>query len=202
MLTIYILGLTNNKYYVGKSKNVNFRLEDHFTYEGSVWTKKYMPVSIVKQIQNCNDYDEDKYTIQYMAKYGIDNVRGGSFCELVLSTENKNTINKMIKGAQNKCFICGDDNHFAKDCTKKVSYKYQRQYYTSSSSSDFYDPYSSSESHNSSSESHNSSSESHNSSSESHNSSSEDSDTCYRCGRYGHYVAQCYAKFHIDGYQI
>jgi hypothetical protein len=27
-------------------------------------------------------------------------------------------------------------------------------------------------------------------------------DTCYRCGRYGHYSSECYAKTNIDGYYI
>ena len=42
------------------------------------------------------DYDEDKYTLKYMNKYGINNVRGGSFCELYLSEENQKNIKKIL----------------------------------------------------------------------------------------------------------
>ena len=40
MVYIYILKLRNNKYYIGKTQNPTFRLEDHFENNGSSWTKK------------------------------------------------------------------------------------------------------------------------------------------------------------------
>ena len=33
---------------------------------------------MIEILSNCDDYDEDKITRQYMDKYGINNVRGGS----------------------------------------------------------------------------------------------------------------------------
>lgn len=30
----------------------------------------------------------------------------------------------------------------------------------------------------------------------------EDENICYRCGRGGHYLSECYASFHADGYKI
>ena len=41
MNTVYILKLEDNKYYVGKTKNINKRILDHFTDCGSEWTRKY-----------------------------------------------------------------------------------------------------------------------------------------------------------------
>ena len=121
MVNIYILKLEQNKYYIGKSTNPNFRLEQHFNATGSSWTQTYKPLEVISIIPNCDDFDEDKITLQYMAKYGIDNVRGGSFCELHLTTENKNTINKMLSSSQNKCFICSGTDHFAKYCPNKTT---------------------------------------------------------------------------------
>ena len=63
MVFIYILELENNKYYVGKTTNTAFRLEQHFNNSGSQWTKKYKPIKILELKSNCDDYDEEKYTI-------------------------------------------------------------------------------------------------------------------------------------------
>ena len=125
MVFIYILQLEQEKYYIGKTTNPTFRLQKHFTSGGSVWTRKYKPISVLEIIPNCDDYDEDKYTIKCMEKYGINNVRGGSFCEIKLSENNIITLNQMIRGVTNKCYICGKDDHFANEC-KKVSVKKEK----------------------------------------------------------------------------
>lgn len=107
MCSLYVLELKNHKYYIGKSINVNSRLDDHFSNHGSVWTMIHKPIRVVEVIHNISKYDEDKYTIMYMDMYGIDNVRGGSFCKIKLPYNEKQLIIKMIHGANDKCFTCG-----------------------------------------------------------------------------------------------
>jgi hypothetical protein len=68
---------------------------------------------------NCDEYDEDKYTLKYMKKYGIDNVRGGSFVTLTLSKYEKKFLTKMIRSSENKCFYCDDKTHYINDCNFK-----------------------------------------------------------------------------------
>ena len=113
---IYIIQLDSGKYYVGKTNNPTFRLHSHFNSNGSKWTQMHKPIKLITLIQQNDKFDEDKYTLMYMEKYGIDNVRGGSFCQITLSSENKKTIETMLHSASDKCFKCGIKGHFANSC--------------------------------------------------------------------------------------
>ena len=84
MVYIYVLKLISNKYYVGKTNNPDFRFNNHLNFKGSAWTKLYKPIKLMELIEG-DKYDEDKYTMKYMDKYGISNVRGGSYSNIKLN---------------------------------------------------------------------------------------------------------------------
>jgi hypothetical protein len=115
---VYVLKLQNKKYYVGKTHNLNSRLKQHFNGKGSQWTIKHKPITIEKVIPNCNNPDESNTTLEFMKICGIDNVRGGAFCNIKLEASEKNTIQKMIDSEDDVCYKCKRRGHFAKDCKK------------------------------------------------------------------------------------
>lgn len=126
MVFIYVLELEGHKYYVGKTNHPDFRIEDHFNSEGCSWTRKYKPLKVFCMESDCDDYDENKFTLKFMTMFGIDNVRGGSFCQLKLSTDEYKLINKMISGATDKCYNCGRSGHFAAHCRQNVHKKFYK----------------------------------------------------------------------------
>ena len=66
MTNIYILKLQKGKYYVGKTNNLEKRKQQHINGTACAWTKKYKPISVEKIIPNASDFDEDKYTKEYL----------------------------------------------------------------------------------------------------------------------------------------
>ena len=113
---IYILRLSTGKYYIGKTKNVDKRWEEHISGNGSGWTKKYKPLSLIKSVVSTSHFDEDRYVKEYMEKYGIENVRGGTYSNMVLDANCIAVLEKEIRHSNNLCVRCGRDTHFVKDC--------------------------------------------------------------------------------------
>ena len=117
--TVYVMKLASGKYYVGKTENLDERIDQHISGRGAAWTQKYKPVSVDKVIKNASSFDEDKLTKEYMAKHGIDNVRGGVYVKEKLDYSQKEAIQKEIWGATDCCTSCGRKGHFVKDCYTK-----------------------------------------------------------------------------------
>jgi len=119
MVWIYILELKEGKYYIGKSDDPSNRILDHFKGNGSTWTKKYEPIRVKEKIADCTDYHEDMYTKMYMDKYGIDNVRGGSWVTLVLDESTIKHLKMSSTATNDRCLGCDGDDHFIKNCPNK-----------------------------------------------------------------------------------
>lgn len=208
MVFIYILQLTQGKYYVGKTENPKFRLDSHFKNGGCAWTKKYKPQQIMALFPDCDDFDEDKFTLKYMSKYGIDNVRGGSFCRSELT--DKSTIERMITSSNDCCHFCGEKGHFIRNCTKKTEKnKYSKQNkhflqlskdYESADEVEFDEEESDDEVE--FDEESSGDEESSDDEVEYYQYRKSKGKNCNKCGRNSHYASNCYAKRHVKGYSL
>lgn len=82
-ISIYILKLENQCYYVGQAFDLEKRISEHKAKNGSRWTTQNPLVEIMDHF-SANTSDprvaasiEDKITIEMMKKYGWKKVRGG-----------------------------------------------------------------------------------------------------------------------------
>ena len=119
--TVYVMKLASGKYYVGKTDNLDQRIDQHMSGRGAVWTQKYRPISVEKVLKNASHFDEDKVTKEYMAKYGVENVRGGTYVKEKLDYTQKETLQKEIRNATDCCTRCGREGHFVQSCYAKTA---------------------------------------------------------------------------------
>lgn len=99
---VYVLQLSHDKLYVGKTTDLAKELNMYFTriYTISVpnqWINMYNPVSIHTIFSVPDNFVLDQYVIKLMKEYGVNNVRGGSFSTVSLSTDDVfNIMNSVI----------------------------------------------------------------------------------------------------------
>jgi hypothetical protein len=108
------------KYYIGKTTNdISIRFNQHKNNEKGytcTWTNKYNPIKIVETYKTKDPLDEDKTTKKYMMKYGIENVRGGSYTKIELDDWMIKSLEHEFKSAKDNCYNCNEKGHFYRDC--------------------------------------------------------------------------------------
>lgn len=127
MSSIYVLKCEHNKYYVGKTKDIESRYNDHCNGYGSEFTKKYKPINTIDIIKNADEFEEDKQVKKYMSKYGIENVRGGSYSTLKLLYYQIKSLEKELLSSSDKCFKYGEEGHYANECDKSMIIKLKKE---------------------------------------------------------------------------
>ena len=70
-------------------------MNDNINLNDSSWILKYKPIKIINFIPNCHEYEEDKYTKNYIEKYGIENVGSCSNVEINLDKTILTQIQQM-----------------------------------------------------------------------------------------------------------
>ena len=73
-------------------------------------------MDVEKMIPNSSPFDEDKTVKEYMARYGIDNVRGGTYVTEHLTESQRHHLQEEIWAANDCCKRCGRKGHFVNNC--------------------------------------------------------------------------------------
>ena len=207
---IYVLRLEGGRYYIGKSDNVMNRYKQHINGKGSSWTRKYKPISLEKIIENVSSFEEDKITKEYMSKYGIDKVRGGSYVEVELSEFQIDAIKMEIWGAKDLCSQCGRNGHWKKDCYAKTDVSGNKIEYEEDEDDeeDDIDEWECEYCDRTFTTEFGCCVHEKSCKGKIKNNSylkqptTNKGGSCYRCGNSGHYSPDCYATKHIKGYYI
>lgn len=194
MESLYILQLANGKYYVGKTTDVKRRIKEHMSGHGSEWTKLYHPIKVLETRHIKDQHDENNTTKDLMKKYGVDNVRGGSYSQVILPSAYKETIDAEIRGTNGTCFKCGKKGHFANICIEDIiedidevleevwECEYCDEEFNSRSACERHEKSCGRQLD--------------------YVTASRSSGSCYRCGRKGHWAPDCYARSHVKGYEL
>lgn len=136
----YLLKLRRGKYYVGSTTNPKSRFQQHLKGGrfGAAWTTKHKPVTLVNARRVPPTLTprqaEDRRVKREMKKFGIANVRGGSYSQVKLTKETskglRGTIFKKKRLTAHckqietwheagACVKCGSKRHWAHQCKKK-----------------------------------------------------------------------------------
>jgi len=110
---IYKLNLANGKKYIGKTIDVDRRMNEHFSGRGSQVTKKFAPKSAEVVDETWGYFStelEQEHTEDNIDRYGYKNVRGGHY-----------TNSKTLKATKKiVCYRCGRNTHKSPSCYAKT----------------------------------------------------------------------------------
>ncbi|AYV82930.1 MAG: hypothetical protein Hyperionvirus3_76 [Hyperionvirus sp.] len=95
-LNLYEIELADNHYYICAIKTKVDCLANLISKIDSEWLVAHKPKRIIHQNSIKDHFEVDKRTLYYMAKYGIENTRGGTFQKIKLTDDQKELLVNMI----------------------------------------------------------------------------------------------------------
>ena len=117
---VYVLQLSDGKFYVGRTSDSESRIRQHFTGYGSAWTRLHPPQRVLEVHCNVPIAKENDITKRYMQRHGWENVRGGAYSQVNLREEDLADKHKEVLSDADRCVKCGRYGHWANQCFAKT----------------------------------------------------------------------------------
>jgi hypothetical protein len=121
---VYILELEGGRVYVGSSKNVQRRIQQHRAGTGSAFTRAYRPTGTLLprlgNVQGDGDAAERDETLRYMFLRGIPLVRGWKFTQVIMPFKDFDEAESNIRELFDLCRRCGRTGHYITNCPATV----------------------------------------------------------------------------------
>lgn len=120
---IYVLQLTNSKWYVGRTTDVTRRLREHVSGGDycPAWIKHHPVLGLHSSRVQTSPFDEEMVTKEYMLIYGIDQVRGAKYVKLRLPVEQiRELYTSFASLSHTTCQRCCRPGHVANGCRASV----------------------------------------------------------------------------------
>jgi hypothetical protein len=116
MVILYVLKLEDGYWYVGTTDNLANRIKLHKEKKACKWTTKHAMIEVTEASPCTSDLLEDFRTKELMQLYGIDKVRGGTYCRVKLNKSDLKVLTKELRMANGQCLKCGNAGHFIAEC--------------------------------------------------------------------------------------
>ena len=103
-MPIHVLGQTDNKYMVVLSNETDGKvLLNKMNRElGTLWTIMNQPYYVKWSYLDKDEWDIEDTVLKTMVKYGVENVRGGSYQTRILSENDKTIVDRHIREIKTK----------------------------------------------------------------------------------------------------
>ena len=142
--------------------------------------------------------EEQSVTREMMQRYGVSNVRGGSYSQRRLHEYTEDRLQRRVRQAERLCATCGRDSHTAAQCFARTQLVWSCPYCSAE-----FETSTQLENHTRLCPAQRRSScqrQTQRSYASEHwedNNSRVVKRACFRCGRTSHWAAQCYARTHV-----
>ena len=84
-LKAYVIECVDNHYYVGITDCLTDKWFHHINGIECIWTKIHKPLRVVTVINEAETHDEFSLIKLYLARFGIEKVRGGNYWQVILT---------------------------------------------------------------------------------------------------------------------